>query len=164
VLRGVDVSLPFLESTPIPSSSDHVLAVLAMAVTMNPRRLASLSFAFLSVAAAHLALLPRDDPLPHEILDFSSSFGVRQPSVNGTPPLIAFQSPPPELLKRDCLANGSNFCFSTDDDDLRFCSGCGTCCSQVQTLWCCSAGSVCCGSSCCGTGQTCTNGICYLPR
>ncbi|KAK3382990.1 hypothetical protein B0T24DRAFT_29780 [Lasiosphaeria ovina] len=75
--------------------------------------------------------------------------------IPGTKPLFGFKEPVLELSKRDCLANGSNFCF---DDKTKFCPNCGLCC--LDTGICCSGGSSCCGTGCCTSGQTCSQGQC----
>ncbi len=93
-------------------------------------------------------------------VDLSSGFGIPQPTINGTQSFIRFQNPPPVLLKRDCLANGTNYCFG---DNANYCASCGTCCSADSGKWCCPSDGVCCGSACCASGQTCNNGQCFLP-
>ena len=86
------------------------------------------------------------------------------PALDGRPPQIGFRRPQQsERVKRDCLTNGTNFCFG---DSSNYCSSCGTCClaaSDNNNKWCCPSGSICCGNACCGSGQTCNNGKCYLP-
>jgi hypothetical protein len=64
-----------------------------------------------------------------------------------------------ELGRRDCLPNGTNFCFG---DSVNFCSNCGTCC--VDGLYCCGSGGICCGTGCCASGQTCDQGQCVSPN
>lgn len=63
-----------------------------------------------------------------------------------------------DVGKRDCLPNGTNYCFG---DTENFCSACGTCC--VDGLYCCGAGGTCCGTGCCASGQTCDKGQCSSP-
>jgi len=62
-----------------------------------------------------------------------------------------------DLTRRDCLPNGTNFCFG---DSVNFCANCGTCC--VSGLYCCGSGGICCGSGCCASGQTCDSGKCVV--
>lgn len=57
--------------------------------------------------------------------------------------------------KRDCLANGSNYCFGNTID---FCNGCGNCC--LEGRFCCGSGKQCCGSGCCSDGEVCSEGKC----
>lgn len=78
------------------------------------------------------------------------------------------------LRKRECLENGSNYCFAEKDG---FCPDCGGCCSLGADRWCCqdatatccpgkaccSAGATCCGTGCCEKGRKCTDGKCELP-
>ncbi|KAM7207039.1 hypothetical protein V8F33_000138 [Rhypophila sp. PSN 637] len=65
-----------------------------------------------------------------------------------------------KISKRECLENGSNYCFG---DNFNFCSDCGTCC--VEGLYCCGKGSTCCGTgSCCDPGLICSRyGKCLVP-
>lgn len=81
-------------------------------------------------------------------------------AVAGTPPLFALHDQPADLAKRDCSANGTNFCFG---NDVNYCASCGTCCSDSASQWCCAANGVCCGNACCSSGQICSNGQCFLP-
>ncbi|KAK1834687.1 hypothetical protein QBC39DRAFT_327873 [Podospora conica] len=60
-----------------------------------------------------------------------------------------------DLARRDCLPNGTNFCFG---DSVNFCASCGTCC--IDGIYCCGAGGICCGTGCCASGQTCDSGKC----
>lgn len=85
-------------------------------------------------------------------------YGIPQPHIKGVPSLIKFQDPLPELLKRDCLGNGTNYCFN---NNANYCASCGICCGTSSSRYCCPADGICCGSSCCGKGQTCNNGQCY---
>lgn len=62
-----------------------------------------------------------------------------------------------DLSRRDCLPNGTNFCFG---DSVNFCASCGTCC--VAGIYCCGAGGICCGTGCCASGQTCDSGKCVV--
>ncbi|KAL2271219.1 hypothetical protein VTJ83DRAFT_590 [Remersonia thermophila] len=61
--------------------------------------------------------------------------------------------------KRDCLPNGSSYCFG---NTVEFCPRCGTCCTG-ESKHCCDSGSVCCGTGCCPPGQTCSGGKCLPP-
>ncbi|EFX05646.1 hypothetical protein CMQ_3715 [Grosmannia clavigera kw1407] len=95
------------------------------------------------------------------IESLSNDFGLGwQPFVEARPALTGHHKALPELAKRECLANGTNFCFG---NDINYCSSCGTCCSGSSNKWCCSSDSICCGDACCGSGQTCSKGKCYLP-
>ncbi|KAK0731735.1 hypothetical protein B0H67DRAFT_549439 [Lasiosphaeris hirsuta] len=60
-----------------------------------------------------------------------------------------------DIGRRDCLPNGTNYCFG---DTVNFCFNCGTCC--VDGIYCCGAGGICCGTGCCASGQTCDDGQC----
>ncbi len=93
-------------------------------------------------------------------MDLLSGFGIPQAAINGTPSLIRYQDPPPDLYKRDCLANGTNYCFN---NNVNYCANCGTCCGTTSDPWCCASDAICCGSACCAGGQTCSDGQCYLP-
>ncbi len=108
--------------------------------------------------------LPRhvvDDVSSRGPLDLLSDFGLPQPSINGTPSFLRYQDPPPDLRKRDCLANGTNYCFG---DTANYCTSCGTCCSDATAgKWCCPSDGICCGAACCASGQTCNSGQCFLP-
>ncbi|ORY62135.1 uncharacterized protein BCR38DRAFT_233388 [Pseudomassariella vexata] len=65
------------------------------------------------------------------------------------------------LFKRDCLSNGSNYCFGNSVD---YCPNCGTCCVDSGKQVCCAdATSTCCGGGCCAAGELCTNGQCASP-
>ncbi|KAL2172093.1 hypothetical protein VTG60DRAFT_463 [Thermothelomyces hinnuleus] len=76
--------------------------------------------------------------------------------VRGTQPLSGLLARPLNVVgKRDCLANGSNYCFGNDID---FCPDCGNCC--VDGKICCGHGKVCCGSGCCLSDQICSQGKC----
>ncbi|KLU87770.1 hypothetical protein MAPG_06763 [Magnaporthiopsis poae ATCC 64411] len=90
--------------------------------------------------------------------EFWPGLGVLQQSIPGVAALSKFT---PEaanlLLRRDCLPNGTNYCFG---NSINYCLGCGVCC-QASGRFCCAAGSICCGSSCCAAGQTCNNGLCF---
>ena len=68
--------------------------------------------------------------------------------IPGTKALSGFQEHGViELGRRDCLPNGTNFCFG---NDVNFCSGCGTCCADG--IYCCGAKGTCCGTGCCAAG------------
>lgn len=62
-----------------------------------------------------------------------------------------------QLSRRDCLPNGTNYCFG---NNVNFCAGCGVCCGDSANKWCCAADGICCGDSCCGKGQSCRQGQC----
>lgn len=92
---------------------------------------------------------------------FSHDFGLGwQPLADTRPALTGRHKGLPVLARRECLANGTNFCFS---NDINYCSSCGTCCSSSNSKWCCPSNGICCGNACCGSGQTCKNGQCFLP-
>ncbi|EAQ93247.1 hypothetical protein CHGG_01482 [Chaetomium globosum CBS 148.51] len=57
--------------------------------------------------------------------------------IPGTEPLFGRRERTLDLGKRDCLANGSNYCFGNDVD---FCPGCGNCC--VDGEFCCGADQI----------------------
>jgi hypothetical protein len=75
--------------------------------------------------------------------------------IPGTEPLFGRRERTLDVGRRDCLANGSNYCFGNDVD---FCPGCGNCC--VDGDFCCGAEKVCCGSGCCSSDQVCSQGKC----
>ena len=78
------------------------------------------------------------------------------------------------LQKRECLDNGSNFCF---EDPGRMCPDCGGCCELGGDSWCCpgdgdtccpgeaccKADESCCGDGCCPKGRRCSDGKCEVP-
>ena len=76
----------------------------------------------------------------------------------GIKALVGLREHIPDLARRDCLTNGSNYCFGTSVD---FCPGCGNCC--VEGKYCCGAGKSCCGSGCCESDQVCFQGKCLAP-
>ncbi len=96
------------------------------------------------------------------------------PAQRGAPPFQHSSPPPFILLRRQCLENGSNFCFGNLVDS---CPGCRICCTSVSSKWCCDAqssiccddgrccpvGGVCCGTGCCESGNTCHDGRCMDP-
>lgn len=65
----------------------------------------------------------------------------------------------PWLRKRECLGNGTNFCFG---DRGRFCPDCGGCCDVGGETWCCrdEAATCCPGETCCGADERCCGGGC----
>ncbi len=73
--------------------------------------------------------------------------------------LVGLREHIPDLARRDCLSNGSDYCFGTNSAD--FCPGCGNCC--VEGKYCCAAGKTCCGSGCCESDQVCFQGKCLAP-
>lgn len=90
--------------------------------------------------------------------EFWPGLGVLQQSIPGVAALSKFTPEAVNVLsRRDCLPNGTNYCFG---NSVNYCLGCGVCC-QASGRFCCAAGSVCCGSSCCAAGQTCNNGLCF---
>lgn len=88
--------------------------------------------------------------LASEETDYSKAWTDPLP---GTKALVGLQLL--DLGRRDCLSNGSNYCFGNSAD---FCSDCGNCC--VDGNYCCGRGKVCCGSGCCSSGETCSQGKC----
>lgn len=78
------------------------------------------------------------------------------------------------LRQRQCLENGSNFCF---EDSNRMCPDCGGCCELDGDEWCCpnegdtccpgetccKADETCCRDGCCPKGRRCSNGKCEAP-
>ncbi|OAA61169.1 hypothetical protein SPI_05193 [Niveomyces insectorum RCEF 264] len=85
------------------------------------------------------------------------------PAIQGQPALTSFRRMSTDLQKRDCLANGTNFCFGNGNN---YCGSCGTCCGESGSgskKWCCPADGICCGSACCANGQTCNDGKCFAP-
>ncbi|KAH8884469.1 hypothetical protein GQ53DRAFT_810808 [Thozetella sp. PMI_491] len=64
-----------------------------------------------------------------------------------------------DIWKRDCLPNGTNYCFG---DGVSYCSSCGTCCTQGK--YCCSSSQTCCGTGCCDSGETCSEGKCISSQ
>ncbi|EJT81580.1 hypothetical protein GGTG_01558 [Gaeumannomyces tritici R3-111a-1] len=90
--------------------------------------------------------------------EFWPGLGVLQQSIPGVAALSKFTPEAANVLsRRDCLPNGTNYCFG---NSVNYCLGCGVCC-QASGRFCCAAGSVCCGGSCCAAGQTCSNGLCF---
>lgn len=97
------------------------------------------------------------------------------PARLGIAPYFAVeQLPTPWLRKRECLENGSNFCF--ENNEGKFCPDCGGCCTLGRDEWCCDegatccpgrmccdAGDTCCGDGCCAQGRSCRNGKCEVP-
>ncbi|KAK4043004.1 hypothetical protein C8A01DRAFT_32949 [Parachaetomium inaequale] len=75
--------------------------------------------------------------------------------VPGTKPLFGLYEPTLDVNRRDCLANGSNYCFGNNVD---FCPSCGDCC--VDGNFCCGSGKVCCGTGCCSSDQICSQEKC----
>lgn len=83
-------------------------------------------------------------------------------AIAGFKPLYGVQEQPVTLDRRQstCSSNGSNFCFG---DNVNFCATCGICCGSSSSGYCCGADQLCCGSACCASGQTCSDGECFLP-
>ncbi|KAL1844283.1 hypothetical protein VTJ49DRAFT_2340 [Mycothermus thermophilus] len=79
--------------------------------------------------------------------------------VPGIKALVGHWQHAATIGRRDCMSNGSNYCFGNDVD---FCPRCGTCC-MGDSKHCCDDGKVCCGTGCCPAGETCSNGKCLPP-
>lgn len=95
----------------------------------------------------HISSIIPTDPRPAR-LGFAPHFGQQTPW----------------LRKRECLGNGTNFCFG---DRSRFCPDCGGCCELRGEKWCCpDEGAACCpGERCCGTDERCCGrGCCPKGR
>jgi hypothetical protein len=76
----------------------------------------------------------------------------------GLDPQYESISLPRYLFRRDCSANGSNYCFGDSKDA---CSNCGNCCNGSQGKFCTpNSASICCGDVYCNIGETCDNGKC----
>jgi hypothetical protein len=73
----------------------------------------------------------------------------------GTKALFGLHGQVLSVGRRDCLSNGSNYCFGNNVD---FCPDCGNCC--IEGKHCCGRGDLCCGSGCCSSDQTCSQGKC----
>ncbi|KAK3695008.1 hypothetical protein B0T22DRAFT_477710 [Podospora appendiculata] len=100
-----------------------------------------------AAAAAHLQVAVNNG---------TSSWRTRGDPVPGTKALLGLHERAPAVGKRDCIANGTTFCFG---DTVNSCPSCGTCC--VEGMYCCPSGGVCCGpGSCCASGQVCSQGKC----
>lgn len=124
-------------------------------------RLAARAVALLALAARHASSLPTD-PSPSSDLSLGSaaSENAAYPAtwtdpVPGTRALPGLYNGTLDLRKRDCLANGSNYCFGNNVD---YCPDCGNCC--LDGNHCCGRGKVCCGSGCCPSDHTCFQGKC----
>ncbi|KAK0667393.1 hypothetical protein QBC41DRAFT_228570 [Cercophora samala] len=85
--------------------------------------------------------------------DLNRYMTIRSDPVPGTPALLGLSEHVFGLGRRDCLANGTNFCFNNNVDS---CPGCGNCCRDGDRKHCCAAGRPCCGSGCCLAGQICS--------
>jgi hypothetical protein len=106
-------------------------------------------------------LRTREQHVPIDSHDDISVATILHPAYPGLSPQYESMSLSSYLFKRDCLANGSNYCFGNTVD---FCPNCGTCCTGSAGQFCCSdATSTCCGSGCCQAGDVCTNGQCATP-
>jgi len=81
--------------------------------------------------------------------------GIWTDPIPGVRALAGFYQHHLTVGKRDCLSNGSNYCFGNDID---YCAGCGNCC--VDTKHCCGSGRICCGTGCCASDETCSGGRC----
>lgn len=104
--------------------------------------------------------VPKEEEQRFDVNTDSNQYSVR-PVYPGLDPLFGKLSLSSYYLsRRDCLENGSNYCFGNSVD---FCPSCGTCCSSSTSQWCCAdATSTCCGSGCCATGEVCSeDGRCF---
>ncbi|KAM7209089.1 hypothetical protein V8F20_000698 [Naviculisporaceae sp. PSN 640] len=135
-----------------------------MSVAAMHRLLATSLTAFLSCQLSHASVLVHGRSTGglgfvnvHDTAGLSS-LGLEPRS--GYNAFVGLQPPPAlRLGKRECLSNGSNYCFG---NNVNFCADCGTCC--VEGLYCCGKGGICCGKGCCASGQTCSeDGKCYSP-
>lgn len=129
-------------------------------------RLAALTITCLAFAAGQVSS-PIQEPPSNSAT--SSALAVVQDTVyednanekTWTNPILgtrALRGVPARILdlgKRECLANGSNYCFGNDVD---YCPGCGNCCFGGD--YCCGIGKICCGAGCCSSDQTCSEGKC----
>ncbi|KAK3337019.1 hypothetical protein B0T19DRAFT_58406 [Cercophora scortea] len=108
-----------------------------------------------TTTAVEAIVLPDDDnALTAAAVAQTPSWRAWRDPVPGTKALLGRLHAP--VGKRDCLANGTSFCFG---DTTHSCPGCGTCC--VEGMYCCPSGCVCCGTgSCCAGGQVCSQGKC----
>ncbi|KAK4128754.1 hypothetical protein N657DRAFT_696130 [Parathielavia appendiculata] len=66
--------------------------------------------------------------------------------ISGAKPLFGLNKRILDVGRRDCVANGSNYCFGNNVD---FCAGCGNCCIE--------------GNYCCGKGKICSEAKCLNP-
>ncbi|KAK0748153.1 hypothetical protein B0T21DRAFT_380051 [Apiosordaria backusii] len=112
--------------------------------------LTTLLFLALAISQALCFVLADDD----SGADLTRYMTIRSDPVPGTPALLGLQEHVFGVGRRDCLANGTNFCFNNNVDS---CSGCGNCCRDGDRKYCCAAGRPCCGSGCCLAGQICSS-------
>ncbi|CAK7228677.1 hypothetical protein SCUCBS95973_006962 [Sporothrix curviconia] len=98
-------------------------------MTIAIRQLVAIALGYISALSGPGA---REDQgsvagIPKDLSDGFVDGYTPQPAIEGRPPQIGFRRPQQsERVKRDCLANGTNFCFG---DSNNYCSSCGTCCS-----------------------------------
>ena len=137
-------------------------------------RLPVLPLVALFLCTTSNAYVTSDTSLPAEtaVDDSARVFTDPWPARFGIAPF--FGRPILFLQKRECLENGSNFCF---DDPRRLCPDCGGCCELDGDGWCCSneddtccpgktccrSGEACCGDGCCPKGRRCSDGKCEVP-
>ena len=118
--------------------------------------MAVLLIAYLSFLGAALAGVAFDAQDINSTFFESIFLAVAKDPVPGFKPLYGYQERVLDVAKRDCLPNGTNFCFG---DNTNFCPSCGTCCTTGGNF-CCSSSQTCCGTGCCSAGETCTSGKC----
>ncbi|VBB72203.1 Putative protein of unknown function [Podospora comata] len=112
---------------------------------------ALITILFLALAVSQaLCFIAADDDSE---ADLTRYMAIRSDPVPGTPALLGLTEHIFGVGRRDCLANGTNFCF---DNNVDSCSGCGNCCRDGDRKYCCAAGRPCCGSGCCLAGQICS--------
>ncbi|KAK4181590.1 hypothetical protein QBC36DRAFT_66040 [Triangularia setosa] len=111
--------------------------------------LKTLLFLVLAISQALCLALLEDD----SEADLTWYMTIRSDPIPGTPALLGLQEHAFGLGRRDCLVNGTNFCFNNNVDS---CPGCGNCCRDGDRKYCCAAGRPCCGSGCCLAGQICS--------
>ncbi|KAK4236904.1 hypothetical protein C8A03DRAFT_45177 [Achaetomium macrosporum] len=73
----------------------------------------------------------------HHVLGDIGCHRIWTDPVPGTKALYGLQDRILDVSRRDCLANGSNYCFGNDVD---YCPGCGNCC--VEGKYCCGSGEI----------------------
>ncbi|KAK0618370.1 hypothetical protein B0T17DRAFT_509912 [Bombardia bombarda] len=108
---------------------------------------------------AHLSVVPDSVSTTrgHLAVDEGASLTTWRDPVPGFKALFGLNDRVLDIGKRDCLSNGSNFCFG---NNVNFCPSCGTCCVDGQ--YCCSSGGICCAAGCCSSGQICSDGRCLF--
>ncbi|KAI6358450.1 hypothetical protein MCOR25_007325 [Pyricularia grisea] len=140
----------------------HPILGLVFGILLCPAAIVGLSSSSHSSTqnAAFLEQAAAAAPPPCDDKDHWMGLGVVQPSIPGTPAFtlnITGNQNQIQLSRRDCLSNGTNFCFG---NNVNYCGGCGVCCADSANKWCCGADGICCGKSCCGKGQSCRQGQC----